>query len=315
MVLPNLEKLRTCRKLWTKCSPLPCATIGGCTAVRNGKLFLCGGLTKNLKHLTYVHIYYPGNDKWYRISDCPQYYCSCAVINDSFTIIGGCSVTDNAVTNLLWSYSTTAKKWEQLLPAMPTKRSLTTSQVYNEWLIICGGLLADTTASDIVEVLHLATKKWSQVQSTPDKLCRVSSTICEDTMYLVGGIEDGQSGQLMATSKVYKVHLPSLLQSKTNTSPVWEFIKNTPSSHSTVISISGHIIVIGGQLKQRTISSLFLYNPTSNCWEFLEDMPVSRAHCRAALLDGKVIVMGGFTDGRDPITSSVVTVEILECIM
>ena len=310
-MLPNLEKLRTCRKIWSKCAPLPSATIGGCTAVRNGKIFLCGGLTRNVDYLAHVHIYYPGNDKWYRITDCPQYYCSCAVINDNFTIIGGCSNIDNAVTNLLWSYSTTTKKWEQLLQPMPTKRSLTTSQVYDDRLIVCGGLLADTSASDAVEVLDLATKEWSKVQSIPDKLCRANSTVCDDIMYLVGGIEDG----LMATSKVYKVHLPSLLQSKARTSPVWEFVRNTPSCHSAVASLSGHVVVIGGQLKQRAISSLFLYNPSSNCWEFLGDMPVSRAHCRAVLLDGKIIVMGGFTDGRDPTKSSVVTVETLECIM
>ena len=313
MVHPNLEKLRTCRKLWTKCAPLPCATIGGCIAIRNGKLFLCGGLTKNTNYLTHVYIYYPTNDKWYRITDCPQYYSSCAVINDNFTVIGGCRVTDNTVTNLLWSYSTAAKKWEELLPAMPTKRSLTTAQVYDDRLIVCGGLLPDKTALDIVEVLDLATKKWCKVQSIPDKLCRANSTICEDTMYLVGGIEDGQ----IATSKVYKVHLPSLLQNKANTpqTAVWEFVKNTPSCHSAVVSLNGHIVVIGGQLKQRAISSLFLYNPISNCWEYLADMPVSRAHCRATLLDGKIIVVGGFTDGRDPTTSSVVTVETLECIM
>jgi len=233
------------------------------------------------------------------------------VIDDKFTVIGGCSATDDAVTNLLWSYSTTTKKWEKLLPAMPTKRSLTTSQVYDDRLIVCGGLLQDKTASDIVEILDLATKKWSKVQSIPDKLCRANCTICEDTMYLVGGIEDGQ----MATSKVYKVHLPSLLQSKATASPVWEFVKNTPSCHSAVASFGGHILVIGGQLKQRAISSLFLYNPTSNCWEYLGDMPVSRAHCRAALLDGKIIVVGGFTDGREPTASSVVTVETLECVM
>ena len=309
MAQQSLEKLRTCRKLWTKCAPLPCATIGGCTAVRNGKLFLCGGLTKNINYLTQVYIYYPRNDKWYRISDCPQYYCSCAVIDDHFTVIGGCSVSDDAITNLLWSYNSAAKKWERLLPPMPTKRSLTTSQVYDNRLIICGGLLPDKTASDSVEVLDLATKKWTRVQSIPDKLCRANSTICEDIMYLVGGIEDGQ----MATSKVYKVHLPSIMQA--SSSPVWEFVRNTPSCHSAVASLSGHIIVIGGQLKQRAISSLFLYNPMSNCWEFLGDMPVSRAHCRVAMLDGKIIVMGGFTDGRDPTTSSVVTVETLECIV
>lgn len=279
--------------------------------MRNGKIFLCGGLTRNTNYLTHVYIYYPGNDRWYRLTDCPQYYSSCAVIDDNFTVIGGCSVIDNTVTNSLWSYSTAAKKWEKLLPDMPTKRSLTTSQVYDDRLIVCGGLLPDTSALDTVEVLDLATKKWSKVQSIPDKLCRANSAICDDNLYLVGGIEDGQ----MATSKVYKVHLPSLLQSKTNTSPVWEFVRNTPSCHSTVTSLNGHIVVIGGQLKQRAISSLFLYNPTSNCWEFLGDMPVSRAHCRAALLDGKIIVMGGFTDGREPTTSSVVTVETLECIM
>ena len=140
--------------------------------MRNGKLFLCGGLTKNINYLTQVYIYYPRNDKWYRISDCPQYYCSCAVINDHFTVIGGCSVSDDAITNLLWSYNSAAKKWERLLPPLPTKRSLTTSQVYDDQLIVCGGLLPDKTASDSVEVLDLATKKWSKVQSIPDKLCR-----------------------------------------------------------------------------------------------------------------------------------------------
>ena len=44
-------------------------------------------------------------------------------------------------------------------------------------------------------------------------------------------------------------------------------------------------------------------------------MPLSQTHCQAAMLDGKIVVMGGFTDGRDPTINSVVTVETLECIM
>ena len=309
---PNLEKLRTCRKLWTKCAPLPNATIGGSTTVRNGKVFLCGGVTRNSGFLSHIYIYCPVTDKWYRLTDCPTYYCSCAVIDDAFTVIGGRNTADGSVTNVLWSYNPADKKWEELLPAMPSKRSLTTSQVYDDRLIVCGGLEDENTALDIVEVLDLATKKWTTVQSMPDKICRANSTICADMLCVVGGIEDGQT----ATSKVYKVFLPTLLKSKTGEKSVWEFVRNTPSCHSAVASLSGLILVIGGQLKQRAISSIFLYNPTTNCWEFVGDMPLSRAHCRAVQIDGgKIVVMGGFTDGRDPTRSSVVTVETLQCVM
>ena len=194
---------------------------------------------------------------------------------------------------------------------MPSKRSLTTSQVYDDRLIVCGGLKDENTAVDVVEVLDLATKKWMTVQNMPDKICRANSTVCDDMLYVVGGIEDGQ----IATSKVYKVSLSTLLKSKTGEKSVWEFVRNTPSCHSAVASLSGHILVIGGQLKQRAISSIFLYNPTTNCWEFVGDMPLSRAHCRAIQINGKIVVMGGFTDGRDPTKSSVVTVETLQCVM
>ncbi len=88
----------------------------------------------------------------------------------------------------------------------------------------------------------------------------------------------------------------------------WEVVSQLPtgrSAFSTAV-VEGKIYVIGGTLFENESSGPFglptveVYNPENNSWKKVADMPTPRSNAGAAVVDGKIYVVGGLaaTDRR-----------------
>ena len=83
--------------------------------------------------------YNVSSKKWSQLQKCPYYHSSLAVINGQLTAIGGCELTRNkdTYTNKLLSLP----GYEEIFPAMLTKRRDTTAVTSKEHLIVAGGAI------------------------------------------------------------------------------------------------------------------------------------------------------------------------------
>ncbi|MDE0555710.1 MAG: hypothetical protein OXI24_15930 [Candidatus Poribacteria bacterium] len=81
----------------------------------------------------------------------------------------------------------------------------------------------------------------------------------------------------------------------------WEVISQLPterSAFSTAV-VDGKIYLIGGARFEIGngpigLSTVEVYDPENNSWKRVADMPTPRASARAAVVDGKIYVVGGF---------------------
>ncbi len=102
----------------------------------------------------------------------------------------------------------------------------------------------------------------------------------------------------------------------------WEVVSQLPtgrSAFSTAV-VDGKIYLIGGTLLENESSGPFglstveVYNPHNKSWKKVADMPTPRSNAEAAVVDGKIYVVGGLaaTDRRMESTKILKVVEVYD---
>ena len=235
--------------------------------------------------------YDSSTQRWSKLPRCPYNYSSLAVIRGLLTAIGGRS---GESCDKLLSIKNDIK-WMEHFPPMPTKRSNTAAVTTKQHLIVAGGE-SRSNKLDIVEVMDIQTLVWSTAASLSHPYSRASATICGDQLYMLGGFDKvgGASHSLLTCS------LPKLLQScsETSSDSVWHRIADVLVIYSTCAAVNGELVAVGGMdntmLNYKSTAAVYKYNPTTDSWDMISNMPTARNFCLVAVLPtNEMMVVGG----------------------
>ena len=119
----------------------------------------------------------------------------------------------------------------------------------------------------------------------------------------------GRSRQHRTAVFIYP--LSTLLQSQPS-QPVWCPITDLPAKHSTIVTLNGQLMSIGGQGCHSTTytNAIYSYNPMTSFWELINCLPTARYNCLAVVLPGsKLMVVGGETGPGLIDTTEIASVE------
>ena len=253
---------------------------------------------------TKVYSYDSDTQKWRQLPDTPHtQYTTLVVVQHILTMVGG--YVSGKVTNSLLSLmgEGRAVKWLPHYPAMPTARCCTAAVCSGHSLIVAGGLGDGYNRLATVEVLDIDTKQWSTACSLPHPLSSATISICRERLYLMGGYDKPGRG----TRSVLTCSIPELLQSQTEklrTEPEpdrqttkWRHIVDAPSSLSSCATLCGQLVAVGGWKDDKHTSAIFVYKETTDSWEAMGDMPTARYLALVAILNGKLMAVGGSVGG------------------
>ena len=249
--------------------------------------------------------------KWSELPQYPFIGGSLAIINSQLTGIGGCKdwSKKHTYTNKLFSLyeGWLSKSWTaEVFPPMPTKRRDATAITSNNHLIVAGGANGPGFANiNTVEVMHLHLKSpfWSTVASLLCPYNCVSSTVCcGDQIYKLGGWDDKGT-----TKTVLTCSLKELLHTSSSSpaSSVWYRVADAPAYLSTCIAVNGELLAFGGYKKRiygapfiHAVSSIHKYDPITDSWELIGNMPTAKYYCLAVVLPYNEFIMtvGGQSD-------------------
>ncbi|NBI31260.1 kelch repeat-containing protein, partial [Chengkuizengella marina] len=148
------------------------------------------------------------------------------------------------------------------------------------------------------------TELWTEVSSMNHKRTSFQSEMVDGKIYVMGG-HNLDDGIRYSSCEVY--------DPLTNT---WIELSNMNQSRSNFISevVDGKIYVMGGlisdDLRNFNIktNSVEVYDPLSNSWTQLSNMKDERTGSKTEVIDGKIYVLGGDSDGNsaevyDPLTN------------
>ena len=224
---------------------------------------------------------------WSNLPTCPYIYCSLAIVNGQLTAIGGWD-SYSKYTNKLLSLQAEEKKFQEVFPPMPTKRYKTAAVTTKEHLIVAGG---ETGYLIVVEVMDSKALVWSTVASLPHPYYYASVTICGDQLYMLGG-----NDYIGKTKTVLNCSLTELLQSSSSSSSsIWHRVADAPSYYSTCAAVNGKLLAVGGRDKDcKPTANIHKYNPTTNSWDLISNMPTARFCSLVAVLPtNEMMVVGG----------------------
>jgi hypothetical protein len=274
---------------WGDGGKAPCGLARGAAVVKGNVAYFM-----HRNHPNWVCSYDSSTRKWSELPNFPNENSSLAIIKGSLTAIGGDknSAPDNKLLTLPNDGS--EKKWVEQFPPMPTKRSHTAVVSTKEHLIVAGGK-NESSQLDTVEVMNIQTLVWSRAASLPHPYSQASATICGDYFYMLGGFDKGGA----RTKSVLTCSLTELQQSCGETSPdsVWRRIADVPVFKSTCVAVNGELVVVGGvDTERKTTNAIHKYNPTTDSWDVISNMPTVRTYCLVAVLPtiNEMMVVGGF---------------------
>ena len=96
------------------------------------------------------------------------------------------------------------------------------------------------------------------------------------------------------TKSVLTCSLTELLQSSSSSS-VWQRVADALAYGSTCAAVNGQLLAVGGCDEViKPTASIHKYNPTTNTWDHISNMPTARYGCLiAALPTNEMMVAGG----------------------
>ena len=260
----------------------------------------------NSEGSTTVHSYCSNTLEWRQLPATPHTHFTLVVVHHVLTMVGGLisGEATNSLFSLMWEGRDIA--WLPNLPAMPTKRFYTAAVCSGRSLIVTGGEDGCNTL-DTAEVLDTDTRQWSIACSLIHPFSEATISICGERLYMLGGYDD-QTGKIRS---VFSCSVPELLQScqpqllagklrttPANPSTIWRCVADAPHYWSSCATLCGQLVAVGGrEAGNINTSAITGYNETTDSWEAMGDMPTARFHALVVILNGKMMVVGGYVGG------------------
>ena len=263
-------------------------------SVRLGEdVFVGGGFTGPFfdddEHTVYQ--YHPPADQWVPL---PRYECvlfAMATLTNKLTLVGGIntSTPPYKVTNQIavWDTEGMSRGWTHPYPPMPTPRCSPAVATHDKWLVVAGGSTEYGDSLATVEVLDTTSRQWLSTSPLPVKCSSMTSAIVNQELYLLGGTP---------TTDTLVVSLPEITRSSvnsatTNRSAQWRKLPTPPLKSSAAISVHGSVVAIGGRHGNDRSTAIHVYQPATNNWKKVGDLPSPRDSCTSALLpSGEILV-------------------------
>ena len=301
---------------WVRYAPVPDKNEERQGVAANGKLYLFGGNPVNQANAPgappgHVWEYDPAADRWTRKKDMPlpAHHVGVAEQGGKIYVFGGAAQPKAGGPNYIpvnnaWEYDPVADTWRALAP-MPSTRIAVAAVAVGGRIYVMGGagnypqrdgmaLNANEPhrVLDTNEVYDPATNRWETRQTMPTPRSHMSASAAGGKIYLLGGRVASMAVSNGSTIDIVEEYDPATDR--------WGFLKlrmPTPRDSAMAVTYQNRIHVIGGQSITAISNSVSraheVYDPASNTWTPLPNLPLARHGMTGALIGNRLHVVGG----------------------
>ena len=252
----------------------------------------------------YIQVFNMKTNDWSRLPRYEYVWFAMTVINHHLTLVGGRG-DGWEVTNQLAVYEPSSQQWTFPYNPMPTPRYYPAVLMYDIWLLVAGGGDASHTVLATVELFNTSTNQWLAASSLPTPCRWLTSAIVDNYGYLV-----------MNSKEVFRVSLPDIVsqtvdQSTSKSPALWCRLPDTLLSWSTAISLRGYLLAVGGSHDNHTRTDIYLYQPESEQWTKVGDLPNVRHYCSCVVLPSGELLVAGGSESSGQLTTRVDVASVL----
>ena len=270
------------------------------SVVVEGTVYVGGGFAGPGSDNDYIVMtYYVSTGKWATLPSYGTRTFAMTSINNQLVLVGGCE-HGGVSSKLVGVWDADNKQWTHPYPEMHIARTSCSAVVYNEWLVVAGGL--PTTYEFVlssVEVMNIESKQWYAGPRTCIPWYLMKTAIVGDECFFMSGFTGKKLFSAIPSTNVYSVSLSCLIskiQSGKTYGQAWKEISGLQTTYSTPLSIRGSLLAVGGRDNHRNaVTAIHLYKPDTGEWAKVGDLPTPRYYCSCTLLNPvrEILVFGG----------------------
>ena len=296
---------------WVKLAPFPepAEEIAGMTA--GDKLYVFAGLAPLWKPMGMVYEYDPTADQWTKKKPMalPSHHVAFASYQGKIYAFGGFVLPRSGSPawvpiNNAWQYDPQNDSWKALAP-LPTRRGSAVAAVVGDKIYVIGGVTTPAGAEDLgispsrpqlclgtVEEYDPAANTWRERTSMPTPRNHAGVGVVDGKIYVIGGRVGAAFIGLASDISVVEEYDPA-----TNK---WGAPRaRMPTARSAMgVGVYGErIYVAGGEYQDPHMMATFrnveAFDPSTNTWETMPSMPVSRHGLAAGVIGNRLHLVGG----------------------
>jgi N-acetylneuraminic acid mutarotase len=221
------------------------------------------------------------------------------VFNNHVTIAGGCcsGYVEEMIRMNINPNPDLSMHWSDCPVKLPAKLAYHSSVLYNDRLIVTGGINGNAVFDCIHEVQLVppyTVKTLSRIMPQPRQYH--STQLFDDNLLIVGGSTTGSYQDNLNSVVVYDI--------KKNESKQLAPLPYEVSKLATV-RWGDNIVVIGGVDKHgKALDTFIIYNVKTEQYHMLPSMGCKRQGCTAVVIGNNIVVLGGW-DERGHVLKSV----------
>jgi len=302
---------------WTQKADMPTARSIAGSAVVDGKIYVIGGAPLPFQATAAVEEYNPATDTWTRRADMPTATqgVAAAAVDGIIYAIGGNTGLDTGDKDLstVEAYDPATDTWTTKAE-MPTARNVSAIAVVDRIIYVIGGIFGtpedyqtgeDVAVLSTVEAYDPATDTWTTKADMPTaRGYHHAACVVDGRIYVFGGATKygDLSGDYSCVPTV-EVYDPA--------TDTWTQASDMPWARlgHTASVVDGKVYIIGGLdyevvklLEEGKIeldkmlelfSTVDVYNPATDTWTTAPDLPNGRRSPTAAVVEGKIYIIGG----------------------
>jgi N-acetylneuraminic acid mutarotase len=218
-------------------------------------------------------------EQWRSLPDAPtpRLMTAWAVLDDKVWIMGG--LRDGVALQTVESYDPRTGAW-QTQPPLPMPLHHAAAAAYRGEVVVVAGTSTDLTQASN-KVLALRGGRWVELPNLTHARAAPAAAVVGDKLVVAGG---QNAKQLVPQTEVFDGNS-------------WHDAANmlTPREHLAAVSDGTYVYTIGGRFlsSDKNSAAFERFDPQSDKWTKLVDMPTPRGSYGATFIDGRIVAVGG----------------------
>ena len=271
---------------WEDGVPFNTPRAGASAVTYNGKIYLFGGKSVDNRVLNTVEVFDPGSNTWDStvVSDFKEarYNAAAVLWQGKIYLTGGGGYNDKVLKSVE-VYDPVHNSWDEV-HEMRKERRGHSAIIFNNHIYCFGGQKNNSELVDEIEWFDTTKSDWEEAGfDLNNPRVAFFPAVYNNQIYMFGGSYFGPFATGYKTewadSEYTWMGIDSLSQAR---------------SYGATARIDSLIYMIGGETQSGKTNLVEIYNANSNTIRHGEDMPDAQSGMTAAVLHGKIYVMGGY---------------------